>query len=145
MNGTDTAGGALTPGLDASGVIGAGWCFPGALTHTGRVALASGTDEVEQAVRLILGTAPGERPMRPEFGCGIHRLVFDPLDAGTVARADTEVRQALERWEPRIELDELRFSTDSEVNGVLYIDIRYRLRATNEPRNLVFPFYTLPE
>ncbi|MEU6328573.1 GPW/gp25 family protein [Streptomyces sp. NPDC047049] len=132
-------------GLDMAAVIGSGWRFPGALAHTGRVALASGTDEVEQAIRLILGTAPSERPMRPEFGCGIHHLIFDPLDADTVARADSEVRQALERWEPRVEVAELLFSTEAEDQGVLYIDIHYRLRATNEPRNLVFPFYTIPE
>ncbi|WP_435840717.1 GPW/gp25 family protein [Streptomyces cinnamoneus] len=125
-------------------IVGAGWAHPGALTADGRVALATGDEEVRQAIALVLGTMPGERPMRPEFGCGIHRLVFEPLDAGTVARADAAVRQALERWEPRIELGDLVFSTDAERAGVLYIDIRYRLRATNEPRNLVFPFYTLP-
>ncbi|MFF4403217.1 GPW/gp25 family protein [Streptomyces sp. NPDC001262] len=131
-------------------IIGAGWAFPAVITGTGRVGLASGSQDVEQALRIILSTAPGERPMRPEFGCGIHHLVFDPLDATTVARADTEVRRALDRWEPRIEVDDLLFSTDATDaadtadTGVLYIDIRYRLRATNEPRNLVFPFYTLP-
>lgn len=143
-------------------IVGAGWAFPAVITGTGRVGLASGSQDVEQALRIILSTAPGERPMRPEFGCGIHHLVFDPLDATTVARADTEVRRALDRWEPRIEVDDLLFSTDATNvtdatdatdaadaadaadAGVLYIDIRYRLRATNEPRNLVFPFYTLP-
>ncbi|WP_330333774.1 GPW/gp25 family protein [Streptomyces sp. NBC_00536] len=125
-------------------IIGAGWAFPAVITGSGRVGLATGADDVEQAVRIILATAPGERPMRPEFGCGIHRLVFDSLDATTVARADVEVRRALDRWEPRIELDDLLFSTDTVDTGVLYIDLRYRLRATNEPRNLVFPFYTLP-
>ncbi|MBH1934408.1 GPW/gp25 family protein [Streptomyces sp. AV19] len=126
-------------------VIGAGWAFPAALTPSGEVALATGGEDVAQAIRLVLGTTPGERPMRPEFGCGVHGLAFDPLDATTVARADAEVRRALERWEPRIELDDLLFSTDSTDEGVLYIDVRYRLRDTNEPRNLVFPFYTLPQ
>ncbi|KJK56014.1 baseplate protein [Saccharothrix sp. ST-888] len=125
-------------------IIGAGWAFPAVITGTGRVGLARGSDDVEQAIRIILSTSPGERGMRPEFGCGIHRLVFDSLDATTVARADVEVRQALDRWEPRIEIDDLLFSTDAVDVGVLYVDIRYRLRVTNEPRNLVFPFYTLP-
>ncbi|MEU1376035.1 GPW/gp25 family protein [Streptomyces triculaminicus] len=125
-------------------IIGAGWAFPAVITGTGRVGLATGADDVEQAVRIILSTAPGERPMRPEFGCGIHGLVFDSLDATTVARADVEVRRALDRWEPRITVDDLLFSTDTVDIGVLYIDIRYRLCTTNEPRNLVFPFYTLP-
>ncbi|MGW7578586.1 GPW/gp25 family protein [Streptomyces sp. NPDC054765] len=126
-------------------IIGAGWAFPAVITSTGRVDLATGSDDVEQAIRIILSTVPGERPMRPEFGCGIHHLVFDSLDATTVARADLEVRRALDRWEPRIEIDDLLFSTDAVDVGVLYIDVRYRLRATNEPRNLVFPFYALPE
>ncbi|MFC0602572.1 GPW/gp25 family protein [Streptomyces palmae] len=125
-------------------IVGAGWAFPAALTADGRVALTTGHDEVAQAIRLVLATRPGERPMRPEFGCAIHELVFDPLDAGTVSRADQAVREALERWEPRIDLDDLVFSADQEDPAVLYIDVRYRLRGTSDPRNLVFPFYLVP-
>ncbi|MDH6699535.1 GPW/gp25 family protein [Streptomyces griseoviridis] len=125
-------------------IVGAGWAFPAALTADGRVALATGHDEVAQAIHLVLATRPGERPMRPEFGCALHELVFDPLDAGTVSRAEQAVRAALERWEPRIDLDDLVFGADQEDSAVLYIDVRYRLRGTSDPRNLVFPFYLLP-
>ncbi|MEU9564027.1 GPW/gp25 family protein [Streptomyces sp. NPDC048161] len=126
-------------------IIGAGWHHPARLTPSGAIALASGTEDVEEAIGIVLRTMPGERPMRPQFGCDLYQLLFAPLDAGTVARAEHAVRTALDRWEPRITVEELRFATDTEQEGVLYIDILYRLRTTNEPRNLVFPFYTLPQ
>ena len=92
--------------------IGAGWAFPLRTDATGGIALVSREREVEESIRLILGTAPGERPMRPEFGCRIHDEVFAEADAD----------------EP----------------STLYIDVRYSVRSTNDRRNLVFPFYTIP-
>lgn len=125
-------------------IIGSGWAYPASIAPDGRVALAGGHTDVEEAIRIILGTVQGERPMRPEFGCGVHDLVFDPLDAGTATRAEIAVRQALDRWEPRIEVTDVAFGLDDEDTGVLYLDVRYRVRTTDEPRNLVFPFYSLP-
>ncbi|NUP31736.1 MAG: GPW/gp25 family protein, partial [Streptomycetaceae bacterium] len=93
---------------------------------------------------LILGTAPGERPMRPEFGCAVHDYVFAPADVGTAGQLAYEVRLALERWEPRIDVAEVSVRFDAVDDGVLYIDIRYAIRGTNDPRNLVFPFYVIP-
>ena len=124
--------------------IGAGWAFPMRTDATGRIALVSGGQELEEAIRLILATAPGERPMRPEFGCAIHDLVFASADAGTAGRVAHEVRTALTRWEPRIEILGVDVSFDAMDRGVLYIDIRYQPTSTNDPRNLVFPFYTIP-
>jgi phage baseplate assembly protein W len=95
-------------------------------------------------MRLILGTVPGERPMRPEFGCAIHDHVFAPADAATAAHIAYEVRLSLERWEPRIELVDVNVTFDAQDEGTLYIDIRYAPRDTNDPRNLVFPFYVIP-
>jgi Bacteriophage baseplate protein W len=100
--------------------------------------------EIEEAIRLVLGTAPGERPMRPEFGCGIHDYVFAGADGATAGRIAHEVRIALERWEPRIEVTDVVVAFDSVAVGTLYIDVHYAIRSTNEPRNLVFPFYTIP-
>ncbi|QUF07752.1 GPW/gp25 family protein [Actinosynnema pretiosum subsp. pretiosum] len=100
--------------------------------------------EIQEAVRLILGTAPGERPMRPEFGCGIHDLVFASADGATAGDISREVRTALERWEPRIEVTDVVVAFDAVDTGTLYIDVRYLVRSTNDPRNLVFPFYTIP-
>jgi phage baseplate assembly protein W len=110
---------------------------------TGGVALVTREREVEEAIRLVLGTAPGERPMRPEFGSRISEHVFGPANASTAGQLAYEVRASLERWEPRIDVDDVEISFDAVDSGILYIDVRYRLRGTNDPRNLVFPFYLI--
>ncbi|MGC9670033.1 GPW/gp25 family protein [Planosporangium sp. 12N6] len=124
--------------------IGAGWGFPLRTDATGGIALVTREREIIEAIRLILGTAPGERPMRPEFGCGIHEYVFAPADENTAGQIAFEVRESLERWEPRIEVRDVLVDFDAEDAGTLYIDIRYVIRGTNDPRNLVFPFYVIP-
>jgi len=128
----------------ASEFIGAGWAFPMRTGPTGGIALSTGEQELAEAIRLILGTAFGERPMRPEFGCGIHDLVFGTADAGTAGRVAYEVRASLVRWEPRIQLLGVDVTFDDTDRGVMYIDIRYQPTSTNDPRNLVFPFYIIP-
>ncbi|HWS34197.1 MAG TPA: GPW/gp25 family protein [Actinoplanes sp.] len=124
--------------------IGNGWAFPLRVDATGGIALVSREAEITEAIRLIMATAPGERPMRPEFGCGIHDWVFAPADENTAGRIAFEVRRALDRWEPRIDVTDVVIGFDDEDNGVLYIDVRYAIRGTNDPRNLVFPFYVIP-
>jgi uncharacterized protein len=124
--------------------VGSGWAFPLRTDPTGRVALVSGTEEVEQSIRLILMTAPGERPMRPEFGCAVHDYVFAPADASTAGDVAYAVRVAINRWEPRVDLGDVTVRFDAVDRGVLYVDIEYSLRGTNSPRNLVFPFYVIP-
>ena len=126
--------------------IGAGWSFPLGTDATGGVALVTREREIEQAIRLILGTACGERPMRPEFGCRIHDHVFGPANAATAGQIAYDVREALERWEPRIELIDVAVAGE-EVHGdaCLLIEIQYVIRGTNDPRNLVFPFYVIPQ
>jgi uncharacterized protein len=124
--------------------IGRGWAFPVHTDATGSVALVGGDREIVESIRLILGTAPGERPMRPEFGCAIHDLVFAPADAATAGQIAYEVRVSLEKWEPRITLTDVVVSFEAVESGTLFIDIRYTIRDTNDPRNLVFPFYVIP-
>jgi phage baseplate assembly protein W len=124
--------------------VGAGWAFPLRTTAARSVALVTGEREIVESIRLILSTAPGERPMRPEFGCGVHDYVFAPADENTAGRIAFEVTRALDRWEPRIDVTDVVIEFDSEDAGVLYIDIQYTLRGTNDPRNLVFPFYVIP-
>ena len=124
--------------------IGAGWAFPVHTDVTGSIALVAGEREVIESIQLILATAPGERPMRPEFGCAIHDLVFAPADAATAGLVAYEVRLALERWEPRVVLDDVVVSFDQADRGTLLIEIRYTVRGDNDPRNLVFPFYVIP-
>ena len=125
--------------------IGAGWAFPLATDATGGVALVVREREIEEAIRIILATSPGERPMRPEFGCRVHDHVFAEMNAATAGAVAYDVRTALERWEPRIDVNEVIVSFDSVDVGMLYIDIHYTVRGVNDKRNLVFPFYVIPE
>jgi uncharacterized protein len=124
--------------------IGAGLAFPLRTDATGGIALVRGEREIAEAMRLILGTSPGERPMRPEFGCAISEFVFAPADAATAGLIAYEVRIALERWEPRIDLHDVQVDFSDAADGVLLINVRYALRGSNDPRNLVFPFYVIP-
>lgn len=125
--------------------VGAGWSYPLGTDATGSVALVVREREIEQAIRLILGTACGERPMRPEFGCRIHDHVFAPGSSATAGQIAYDVRQALERWEPRIDVRDVSVSFDAIASGTLYVDVGYEIRGLNDPRNLVFPFYVIPE
>lgn len=125
--------------------VGAGWAFfPMRTDVTGSISMVRGDREIEEAIRIILATAPGERPMRPDFGCGIHDFVFAPADSATAGQIAYEVRTALDRWEPRIDLLEVKVTSAAEDVGTLLIDIQYAIRGTNDPRNLVFPFYVIP-
>ncbi len=124
--------------------IGSGWAFPLRTDRSGGIALVSREREIEESIRLILGTAPGERPMRPEFGCRIHAEVFAEADAATAGRIATAVRAALRRWEPRIAVEEVVVTVDPDDPSTLFIDVRYAVKSTNDRRNLVFPFYTIP-
>src|SRR4051794_13364488 len=124
--------------------IGAGIAFPLRTDPTGGLALVTSHREIEEAIRLVLGTAYGERPMRPEFGCAIHDFVFAPADATTGGRLAYEVRESLRRWEPRIDVQEVVVTSDANDSSTLYIDVHYVIRGTYDPRNLVFPFYVIP-
>ena len=124
--------------------VGSGWAFPMRTAASGGIALVSGDREIEEAMRLVLATAPGERPMRPEFGCAVHELVFAPVNASTVGRIQYAVRQCLDRWEPRIAVTDVDVTVDTGDTSILYIDVRYTIRGTNNPRSLVFPFYVIP-
>jgi uncharacterized protein len=125
-------------------VLGTGLAFPVAVDARRAIALAEGAEDVEQAIGIILATAPGERPMRPEFGCAIHTMVFERLNGATAGRMERAIRAALERWEPRIEVQEVSFELGKRHAGQLLIDIAYRLRATSSRRNLIYPFYLVP-
>jgi phage baseplate assembly protein W len=125
-------------------IIGTGLAFPLGVDRGGGLALARDDEDVRQAISIILTTAPGERPMRPEFGCGVHDYVFDVIDAATLGRMEEEILKALERWEPRIDVVDIDFDLEDSSEGKLSITIKYRLRATNSVRNLVFPFYVVP-
>ena len=124
--------------------IGFGWAFPVGVDSTGGIAMSGGEQSIEQAIQLILRTYPGERPMRWQFGSFLRDRVFDGIGGDTPARISGDVRQALARWEPRIDVEEVDVVGDPDRPGLCYIDIHYTVKATNHPHNLVFPFYTIP-
>ncbi len=128
----------------AESFVGSGLSFPLKTTASGAIALVSADQELSESIRLILGTAYGERPMRPEFGCGIHDLVFAPANSTTAGQAAYEVRRSLERWEPRVDVDDVIVGYDPLNTALMYVSITYKVRGGNDPRNLVFPFYTIP-
>lgn len=122
--------------------LGRGWAFPIALDpRTALVALAAYEDDIRQAIRIILATRRGERLMRPDFGCGIHDLVYDVIDTGMLTRVESEVRDSLVRYEARIEVLAVRADPLRAVDGELTIELEYRVRRTNQTGNYVFPFY----
>jgi uncharacterized protein len=125
-------------------IIGSGLAFPLQVDRRGGIALARDEQDIDQAIQLILGTAPGERPMRPEFGCGVHDFVFDSIDASTIGKMENAIRDALDHWEPRIVVETVEFDLSDVDEGRLMIDIGYRIRVTNTIRNLVYPFYVIP-
>jgi phage baseplate assembly protein W len=125
--------------------VGAGWNFPLQVDPTNSIALATQVRDIEQAIEIIIRTAPGERPMRPEFGCGIQDHLFSPTNEATAAAIAHDVRRALEVWEPRIDVEDVRVGYDARELGTFYIDVGYRVRGYNDQRNLVFPFYVIPD
>ncbi len=125
-------------------IIGKGWGFPPRLGRQGTIELVGGATEIEQAILLILRTSPGQRVMRPEFGCGLHDLVFMPNNSQTASQVKRAVRLALGRWEPRIEVLDVQVGADEQDASRLLIDIRYRIKATHDERSLVYPFYLIP-
>jgi phage baseplate assembly protein W len=125
-------------------VLGAGWAFPVALDAGAappRLAMTADEDSVRQSIFVVLSTARGERVMRPDFGCDLHELAFAVNDRTTRATAAFEVREALEAWEPRIELLEVEATAGGERGELLLIAIDYRVRSTDNRFNLVYPFY----
>jgi phage baseplate assembly protein W len=120
--------------------LGKGWQFPVALAG-GRIAMSACEESIRESIWIILATARGERQMRPDFGCGIHDLVFATGSAETAGRVATDVREALILWEPRIDLENVDVRSDPAEPGRLLIQIEYRVRSTNSRFNLVYPFY----
>ena len=125
--------------------LGSGWRWPISISSQGGVALVHEEDDIREAILNILQTAPGERVMRPEYGCGIHNLIFAPINARTMGQIMRHIEEGLGRWEPRIEVADVDVSVDPEHDARLMIHIRYRIKATHDERSLVYPFYTIPE
>lgn len=119
--------------------------FPMRVDQAGSIAMSSGVDELDSSIRMVLITAPGERLMRPNFGCRIWELMFEPINANTLGLMAVAVREALGQWEPRVDVESVTVDPVDGADGRVLINIVYRVRATNDRRNLVYPFYVIPQ
>lgn len=121
--------------------LGAGWKFPIAVDEaTGRISISQYEEDIKEAIKIIIMTNKGERVMRPEFGCNIHKYIFGGMDYTTIMQMESEVREALINWEPRITDIEVSVEMTENQDNPL-INISYVVRATNNPYNLVYPYF----
>jgi len=130
---------------DANTYLGNGLSFPLRADARGQIALVSGNQDIEQSIRIILSTRPGERVMRPTFGCRAHELLFEPRSAATISMLQEYVHQALRIWEPRIEVKRVHVATDDDQPGALMTRIEYEIKAVHDTRSIVYPFYIADE
>lgn len=130
---------------NAKSFLGNGLSFPIRMNGRGEVMLVTGNEDIEQSIRIILGTRPGERVMREDFGCRAHELMFDPRSAATISLLQEFVFDALRMWEPRIEVLSVNVTADEENDGALLAEIEYEIKAVHDTRSIVYPFYIEPE
>lgn len=121
--------------------LGKGFNFPMQIDSSGGVSLNTYEENIESSLHIIIGTRPGERVMRPDFGCRVHELVFQPNNDATATLAAFYVREAMRKWEPRVENVRVTAFPDSQKDNVLVINLSYRVIRTNNQRNMVYPFY----
>lgn len=121
--------------------LGTGWQYPVTTDHRGNVELSDTEADIRESIRIILGTAKGERIMRPEFGCDIHEHVYSSAAPATLNLIESNVEAALVRWEPRIDIEEVTARTDPDEPNEILIDIDYYVRTTNSLANMVYPFH----
>jgi len=121
--------------------LGTGWRYPIKVDIDGKIALSSSDQDIRESIWIILSTSPGERVMRPNFGCAIHQKIFSPITASTFAMLKKLVYDALIQWEPRIEVENVDVGPNPDADNEVLILIEYRIRSNNTRDNLVFPFY----
>ncbi len=121
--------------------LGVGWSFPPCTTPDGATQIAKYEQDIDQAIRIIIGTDWGERVMRPDFGAGLRSFVFGPLSQTTIQRIQTRVQESLIKWEPRIDVESVVATVTPAERNKLVIAVTYRVRSTNTRNNLVYDFY----
>lgn len=124
--------------------VGRGFSWPMEVDHTGSIRLTDTAEDIERSMRIVLMTAPGERLMRPRFGCDIWDLLFEPVTPNLLGLIASAVYEALGQWEPRVQVDEVVPVPDVDDGGLVRVTVSYHVKATNDRRNLVFPFYVIP-
>jgi hypothetical protein len=127
--------------MENKSFLGTGWGYPVTPGSEGKVEYVSEEKKIRQSILIILGTAPGERLMRPDFGSRLHELVFAAIDASTKSLIVHYVTEALIKWEPRVDVLAVNISDEKADQGILSVNIEYKIRATNSIFNLVYPFY----
>jgi phage baseplate assembly protein W len=130
---------------DNADFVGRGISFPMRVDQSGALALTSGGADIDGSLRMVLTTAPGERLMRPQFGCRIWDLLFEPINANTIGLMAESVRDAVSQWEPRVDLEDVVIEPDPRDHSRVMINLKYKVRTTNDRRNLVYPFYVIPQ
>jgi len=130
---------------DAQKFLGNGLSFPLRTDVRGQIVLVSGPEDIEQAIRIILSTRPGERVMRPTFGCAVQDLLFEPKSDATIGRLQESVYEALVMWEPRIDVKSVTVLDDDDQPGALLAEIEYEIKAIHDTRSIVHPFYLADE
>jgi len=124
--------------------IGRGIGWPMGVDHTGALRMTEGAADLDRSIRVVIATAPGERVMRPEFGCRVWDLLFEPVTANLMGQMAQAVRDALAQWEPRVMVEDVEVRQDDNDHALVHIAVRYVVRSTNDKRNLVYPFYVIP-
>ena len=124
--------------------VGRGFSWPLTVDHTGSIKLTNTVEDIDRSMRIVLTTAPGERVMRSRFGCAIWDLLFEPVTPNLLGLIAEAVFDALGQWEPRVEVDDVQPVPDERDSALVRVNISYRVRSTNDRRNLVFPFYVIP-
>ncbi len=125
--------------------LGAGLGFPLRTDSRGRLVLVSGEEDIAESIRIILGTRPGERVMRPTFGCRAYELIFEPRTPSTISLLQEYVYEALRMWEPRINVRRVNVTPSEGADGALIAEIEYEIKATHDTRSIVYPFFITEE
>lgn len=126
-------------------ILGTGLAFPIQTNPRGEIQLVSSDVDIAQSIQIILGTHPGERVMRPTFGCRVHEMMFEPRDATTMSMIKKYVDEALQLWEPRIQVFAINTESSDEQDGAIFVEIEYQVKATHDTRSIVYPFFLAGE
>ncbi len=122
--------------------MGQGWGFPPAFNSKSKeVELVSEEEDIQQSLAILLSTRPGERIMRPKYGCNLDIILFEPLSTTLITRVSDQIKTSILFYEPRIDLKKVEINTENSNEGVIFIKITYTVRSTNSRFNFVYPFY----
>jgi uncharacterized protein len=130
--------------MEINSFLGTGWSFPPTFTKASNgAAMSENLEDIEESIRIILGTIPGERIMQPDFGCDLKRLVFEKVDSMLVSELNHMIYHALLYYEPRVNLIDVELLMQDELHGMIHLQLNYTVIITNTRHNMVYPFYFL--